>query len=172
MTITHHTHWQFTDDGRDSYWMNRAFDEEYGEPLKSTTRNTVVFRTLEDAQAFARRVLERYCATSPPCGGIPSSIKGKAMHELGLPPWSSGSDFRSEVRVVGEPLYGTTEHEQVSVTRLYEVRFGRTRTTVKTVEVDGDSYTTTSDEWSSWYPVPDPEVITVYVSKVVTTVIG
>lgn len=174
MIITHHTHWQVTDDGLDSHWMTRAFDESYGEILKVPTHDTVVFRTLEDAQAFGRRVLERYCATAPPKTAIPDRIKRDALKELGLPEWAGMDGTRSEVRVVGEPVYGTTEHGSPSVTRTWEVRFGRIRTTVRTVEVDGESYTrtVTSDEWSSWHRIPDPEVVEVWVSKVVTTVIG
>jgi len=172
--ITHHTHWQVTDNGLDSHWMTRAFDESYKEILKAPIQDTVVFRTLDDAQAFGRRVLERYCDTSPPCKAIPDRIKRDALRELGLPEWAGTDGTRTEVRVVGDPVYGRTVHGSPSVTRTWEVRFGRTRTTVRAVEMDGESYfrTVTSEEWSSWHRGPDPEVVELWVSKVVTTVIG
>jgi hypothetical protein len=163
------------DDWHDNYWLHRAEEEilaEWG--VRPWHMDSLRFQTLEAAQNAAIQILRRLAELTPHCNSptfeshedqrvAKDQLGGRAIVN---PPTAEG-------RWVGDPTFTILEGVNVEMVRPLEVRLVAKGTTIKTVTVDGETYTkeVPDDRHSEWFK-GDPERIRLGISECVLLVAG
>ena len=146
----------------DDYWMRRALEEALpatdGVPL-----DDVQFMAHEVAVAAAVVALRKYAELTPLTPGSFNSTRDRqeALDAVGLPVALT----KTEGRYVGGPRTDVAESGMVSLTRDTEVRLVGHKKVIKSVVIDGETYTkeTTEETSSPWFPGVT-ETVTLWVS--------
>jgi hypothetical protein len=144
----------------DPYWIRDAMLLTCQE-LGDTDTDNLHFETRELAEEFAFLVLRRFHAEGN-CGVEVRRATHLSRADLaaareavcGAPnPWT-------ELRAVGEPQLGfDPKHRTPTLTQTVELRLCGTLRATRSVTVNGEVYSKTTEEnvYSSWYPVPPVE---------------
>jgi len=144
------------------YWMRRALEEALpasdGVPL-----DDVQYMAHEVAVAAAVVVLLKYAELTPiPIG----SFNTTANRQAALGAVGGGARLtKTEGRYVGGPRTDVAESGMVTLTRDTEVRLVGHKKVIKSVVIDGETYTkeTTEETSSPWFPGVT-ETVTLWVS--------
>jgi hypothetical protein len=176
MNITKQTVWKI-ETYTEGYWINRAVEnlnEELG--LKgSGALDEVTFATRETAIEVASLLLRKYVEAIPHAwnqGHANVSDYKSALAEIGRS-LAVRHDVSSTNRWAGEPTISVNENGEVVLTRPSEVQLAVTDKTVKTVTIEGETWTREIEEvrTSAWYP-GEVEVVRVGVYSKELVIVG
>jgi hypothetical protein len=146
----------------DDYWMRRALEEALpatdGVPL-----DDVQFMAHEVAVAAAAVALRKYAELTPLTPGIFNSTRDRDLASVAFEGDLRGTQF--EGRFVGDPRIETSGSGSVNLERLTEVRLVGHKKVIKSVVIDGETYTkeTVEETSSPWFPGVT-ETVTMWVS--------